>query len=221
MARLASEADFFAQWDADGNRVPGTGNLYDNYRRYPFFAERADIIAARFPTSIGKLVIFGCGFGYLVDELFQRGYDAWGVDAADYARNQAAAVLPFESASRVILANMVTPAALNAVRAAAGLTGNQRFAVGISEDVLPVCTDQAEVRVGIESSHGIVSTTPGRMLHFITCTKPEQQGDMQSRLPGLLWLSRAQWRALINTRVGQYPGFPNDLSFDCEGYAEF
>lgn len=218
MSRLASQADFFASYDAQGNKIPGTGNLYDEYKRFPFFAWRADEIARRFTPSVGKLVIFGCGFGYLVDELVQRGFDAWGVEMADYARGKAAEVLPFASANRVVLANMANAAALNNVRSAAGLTGNQRFAVGISEDVLPVCTDESEARVGIETAHGIVSNTAGRFLHWITCTKPSAPGDLDSRYPGLLWRSRAEWRAIIDTPVGMsFSGFENDVCFDPEG----
>lgn len=221
MSRLASQADFYASYDQDGNKIPGTGNIYDEYRRYPFFAERATIVASLFPTSIGKVVIFGCGFGYLVDELVQRGYDAWGVEGADYARNKAAEVLPFGSANRVVLANMTNQSALNQVRNAAGLSGNQRFAVGISEDVLPVCTDETEARVALVAGHGIVSTTAGRMLHWITCSKPETQGDLDTRLPGLLWRSRAQWAAIIRNQIPQYTGFPADRCWDAEGNVEF
>jgi hypothetical protein len=212
MSRLASQADFFASYDAEGNKIPGTGNLYDEYRRFPFFAERANEIANRFPTSIGKIVVFGCGFGYLVDELVQRGFDAWGVEAADFARNKAAEVLPFASASRIVLANIANRAALNNVRAAAGLTGNARFALGISEDVLPVCTDAAEAQLALAECRRIISTTPGRFVHWITCTKPEDQAQQVQRLPGLLWLSRAEWRAIIGT---------TDLCFDTEGNVEF
>src|ERR1044072_3702490 len=113
MSRLASQTDFFASYDAQGVKIPGTGVMYDNYQRFPFFAERANIIASRFATNIGKIVVFGCGFGYLVDELVQRGYDAWGLDGADYARNKAAEVLPFASANRVVLADMGNNQALN------------------------------------------------------------------------------------------------------------
>ncbi len=221
MSRMASQVDFFASYDAEGVKIPGTGNLYDHYTRYQFFAERASIIAQRFAPNIGKVVVFGCGFGYLVDELVQRGYDAWGVEMADYARNKAAEVLPFASANRVILANMANNQALNAVRNAAGLTGNQRFAVGISEDILPVCTDENEVRVALTAGHGIVSTTAGRMIHWITCSKPETQGDLDFRLPGLLWKSRTQWATLIRTNAAQFNGFPGDVCYDAEGNVEF
>lgn len=208
MSRLASATDFFAVYDTQGAKVPGTGVLYDDYRRFPFFAERAAFIASRWPTSVGKVCVFGCGFGYLVDELVQRGYDAWGVEMADYARNKAAEVLPFASASRVVLANMANRAALSAVRTAAGLTGNQRFGLAVSEDVLPVCTDEAEAQLGLAECRRIVSTTVGRFLHFITCTNPQNPDDLDARLPGLLWRSPAQWRAIIG---------PGDVIVNAEG----
>jgi SAM-dependent methyltransferase len=201
MSRLASASDFHAQYDAQGVKIAGTGSLYDDYRRYPFFGWRADFIAARWPISVGKVVVFGCGYGYLVDELVQRGYDAWGVEAADYARNKAAEVLPFASANRVVLANIANRQALAAVRTAAGLTGQARFGLGISEDVLPVCTDEAEAVLAINECRRIVSTTAGRFLHIITCSNGNLE-DLNNRLPGLLWRSPAQWRAIVNSAGG-------------------
>lgn len=208
MSRLASAADFFATYDGEGNKVPGTGNLYDEYRRFPFFAERADLIAARFQPSVGKVVVFGCGFGYLVDELVQRGYDAYGIEMSDYARAKATEVLPFASASRIILANMANRSALNSARSAAGLTGNQRFAVGISEDALPVATDEAEARLALDECRRIISTTPGRFVHWITCSDPSNPSDLDNRYPGLLWRSEAEWRAIIG---------PSDIIVNAEG----
>lgn len=213
MSRLASQADFFATYDLDGNKVPGTGTLYDNYQRYPFFAERANILAARYPVNLGKCVVLGCGFGYLVDELVQRGYDCWGVEAADYARNKAAEVLPFASANRVVLANVANRSALNAVKTAAGLNAaNGRFAWGVTEDLLPTCTDEAEVQLGLAEVRRMISTTAGRFAHIITCTKPSDPSDLDRRLPGLLWRSRAQWRAIIGAV---------DFCLDAEGNVEF
>lgn len=216
MSRLASQTDFFASYDAQGVKVPGTGVLYDSYTNVAasgLFAQRADLIAAQWPTSLGKVVILGCGFGYLVHELVVRGYDAWGVEAADYARNKAAEVLPFGSASRVVLANMANRSALATVRAAAGLTGNQRFAVGISEDVLPVCTDEAEATLALSECRRIISTTAGRFGHFITCTDGMDAYQQNNSFPGLLWRTRAQWRAIIGAADICWDAFSGNTAF--------
>jgi hypothetical protein len=209
MARLASQTDFHADFTADGTKIPGTGILYDDYRRYDFFAERAAFVASRWPISIGKVVVIGCAYGYLVDELFKLGYDAWGVEASDFARNKAASVLAFAPANRIQLANATNRSALNSVRAAAGLSGNARFGLAISEDVLPVCTNETEAQLALGECRRITNN----FLHIITCTKPENPGDLDIRFPGLLWRSRTQWRTIINA--------PAEICIDAEGHIEF
>jgi hypothetical protein len=206
MSRGASLTDFHAQYDAQGNKIPGTGVLYEDYRRYSFFADRAAYIVNRWAANVGKILIVGCGYGYLVDELFRiHGRDAWGVELTDYARNKASEVLPFASASRVVLADMANRNAMNSVRSAAGLTGQQNWGLVVTEDVLPVCTSEAEAQVGLTE----VRRSANNLLHIITCTKPEQPDDMDSRFPGLLWRSRAQWRVIINR--------PAEVCLDTEG----
>ena len=59
MGRIASIEDF------------EQGGLYTSYTRYPFFKERATNLKGRITT--GKVLIVGCGWGYLVDELVKLG----------------------------------------------------------------------------------------------------------------------------------------------------
>lgn len=180
MGRLASSADFEGPsglyWE------PGTEQ---GYRRYEFFARRADLILARHGAG-GKVLVVGCGWGFLVDELLARGYDAWGLDGSAYAVAKAAEVLPAASAGRVLLADAMNRSQVAAVRAAAGLSGNQRFKLVVTEDVLPVLTD-AEVAIAVAECRRVASN----VLHIVTPLQPDTE-----QVAGLNWKTGAQWKTL-------------------------
>jgi cyclopropane fatty-acyl-phospholipid synthase-like methyltransferase len=179
MARLASLADF------------EQGGLYTSYRRYSFFAERREMVMGRFgnPQSAGKLLVAGCGWGYLVEELLTQGYDVWGCDASAYAVAKAQEVLTAAAAARVILADCLVRSQMTALRGTAGLTGNQRFSTAITEDMLPVLTD-AEVPTVLTELRRI---TQLNLFHIITCS------DIPSeRNPALNWKTQAEWKTLVS-----------------------
>jgi SAM-dependent methyltransferase len=216
MSRLATAADF------EGLQP---GALYTEYRRFSFFAARAGFIAARWPVSVGRVLVVGCGYGYLVDELLTRGYDAWGLDAAAYAIGKAQEKLSVGASNRVLLGNMATRGDVNAAKNAMGLGNNARVGLLVTEDVLTTCATQQEATVALTElrRHGT------NYLHILTCSKPgdvvataaEQAAydALQAKLaaspggglrwPGLLWLTRQQWRTLINA--------PAEVMLDAEG----
>lgn len=163
--------------------------LYTAYRRYPFFAERATAINARYTTKV-KALVAGCGYGYLVDELVKLGWDAWGIDASAYAITKGKAELP-AIATRLIQADAGNASQMSAVRTAAGLTGNRRFGLIVTEDILPVCTDAEANTILQQLRANLVAGGP--MLHIIT---PGNPADPAKFAP-LNWKSVAQWRALI------------------------
>lgn len=66
--RLANEQDFF-------------GSIYTNYRHHEGYAKRARLFRF-FPEPI---LVVGCGFGFLVEELLNLKKEAWGIDASPYA----------------------------------------------------------------------------------------------------------------------------------------
>jgi cyclopropane fatty-acyl-phospholipid synthase-like methyltransferase len=189
MARLASLADF------------EQGGLYTSYRRYPFFAERREMVMGRFgnPQSAGKILIAGCGWGYLVEELLTQGYDVWGCDASAYAVGKAQEVLTAPAAARVILADCLVRSQMTALRGTAGLTGNQRFSTVITEDMLPVLTN-AEVTTVLTELRRIAQLN---LFHIITCSDVPAE-----REPTLNWKTQAEWQAIVapdwsmNTETG-------------------
>ncbi len=164
---------------ADASRFEG--GWYTTYQRYPFFAERAAWIHAQVPA--GKLLIAGCGPGYLVDELVKLGRDAWGIDAAPYCASRF--VLP----ARIMQADSLVRSQLAAVRSFAGLQGNARFAALVTDDLLACFTD-AEVTIAVNESRRIATV----VLHIVTCSKANDVPG--SRNPELNWKTHAQWAAL-------------------------
>ncbi len=164
---------------ADASRFEG--GWYTAYQRYPFFAARAAWVSAQIPT--GKILVAGCGPGYLVDELVNLGRDAWGIDAASYCATRF--VLP----ARTMQADSLVRSQLAAVRTFAGLQGNARFAGLVTDDLLP-CFSDGEVTIAITESRRIATV----VLHIVTCSKAGDPAG--SRNPELNWKSHAQWAAL-------------------------
>lgn len=186
MARIATIEDF---------GVPGqsSGYLYDDgYREYPFHDERAAWIASRWP-GIGKTIVVGCALGYLVKHLRLLGIEAYGFDLSQWAIDRVdPAAAPF-----CMFADTARQQDRRAVKQMAGIASNGRFALAVTEDVLPVLTDnEAGVLVSVCQSDAL------NVGHIITCTHPEIPGDLASRYAPLNWKSQAEWRALINSAGG-------------------
>lgn len=174
--RLATQADFHG------------GSQYTDYRRYPFFSERAAIIRQRFPAATSVLIA-GCGYGYLVDELQKLGINAWGCDASPYATGRAAQELG-QNGRFVLQGDCTTAAGMTAVRAAAlGGGANRRFAVCVTEDLLPALAD-IEVTATLTALRG-VSTT---LFHIITPGNPSDHAKVDKAMN---WKSISEWKALV------------------------
>jgi hypothetical protein len=170
---------------ADASRFEGgAGAWYSNYTRYAFFAQRAAWIHATVPT--GKLLIAGCGWGYLVDALVKLGRDAWGIDASAYCVGKA--VVP----GRVLQRSALVRADVNAVKTAAGIAANGRFAAGVTEDLLP-CLSVPE----ITSALGELRRACTTLLHIVT------PGDGTAQPPGRVaemnWRTTQGWKDLVGS----------------------
>jgi hypothetical protein len=107
--RLASELDFY------------NGPVYTNYRHHEGYAKRAQLLQ-HLPEP---LLIVGCAFGFLVDELLKLKIDAWGIDASKWAVEK-------RVSERVVLADILN-------------MPFSHFSTVVTEDLLPCLTD-AEVK---------------------------------------------------------------------------
>lgn len=174
MSRLASVQDF------------EQGGLYfPPYQRFPFFGTRADTLRGRFQTV--KILIAGCGWGYTVDELVQRGADAWGVDASSYAIDRS--VVP----ARTRLGDCSVKADMDAIRTVAGLRGNKFFDVIVTEDLLTCCESEAEVQTMMTT----LRASGTLLVHILSVTDGTPRDLADYCAPGLLWRTPDQWRTIV------------------------
>lgn len=198
MSRVYSEADYH-------------GVVDDQYRRYPFFSDRA--VRARGVLQAiltSKILIAGCGWGFLIEELTNQGFtDVWGCDASDYAVNTAAPRDIPSLSSRVLLGDVTSDQSMIDVANAAGLPGNNpRFRACITEDILP-CAETVEEA---QQMLTVLRTRARALFHFIT--PRDQLGVLQpdgsvvwpwgeqAQMPGFLWLSEQEWIDLIGPGEG-------------------
>lgn len=175
MARLATPEDF------------EQGGLYTSYYRYPFFAQRAEEVRRRFPAGI-KILVAACGWGYLVEDLLGLGFDAWGCDAAQYAIDKSREVLTAQASERILKADITVQGDIDVVRAAANLSGKQKFSLCITEDVYPCMSDEE-----VTASLTVLRSAASALFHIATCGQPNDR----HRDSSLNWKSPSEWKALI------------------------
>jgi hypothetical protein len=180
VARIASEQDFLG------------GGLYDGYQEFPYFANRAAWIQAQYP-GVGKIAVIGCAYGYLVKHLRLLGLQAWGYDLSQWALNRvdpaAAPYCMFVDATR--------QQDRRSFKQLAGISVNGKFSLAITEDVLPVLTEnEAGVLVSVCQSDA------DNTLHIIMATHPEIPGDLESRFAPITWKPQSEWRQLVNAAGG-------------------
>ena len=189
---LATQQDF-----EPANPIEGAAALYyepdqplgSGYRQYDFFQQRIDQLKGRVAPNNQKLAIWGCAFGYLVELAVNAGYDAYGFDASAYAINRGKQVMPAAIASRLFLRDATVAADVTASRNDAGLKGNTRFALLVTEDMFTCLTD-AEVQTALPLLRGACSANLGHMLTVL-----ERTGTGND--PRINWKSIAAWKALL------------------------
>lgn len=175
------------------------GGLYGPtpYHEYPFFQERIDALRGRFAPNGQKLAIWGCGYGYLVNLAVQVGYDAFGFDVSSYAINKGKQLLPAIS-NRLFVRDALSAQDVANSRKDAGLKGNQKFALLVTEDLLSVLTD-SEVTTAVGN---LRVSALSNLLHIVSPLNPEDNQD-----PRLNWKTIPEWLAIVA---------PPDFVYDAE-----
>jgi hypothetical protein len=193
MSRYATATDYFG------------GAMYDAYGHFPIHTERADWIIAKWPGVVGqKVLIAGCGPGaYLVEELVNRGVNCFGIDGFQKNANHGFVTItpPPAIAARCILdADMSNNSDAARIKGNqyAKITGQQKFYLIVTEDVLSCLTTQ-EITVGV----GIAQSNADRVLHILMCNRSADGPDPErDTTMGLNWWTEAAWRTLINSAGG-------------------
>lgn len=174
MSLIATAADF------------EQGGLYDPpYHRYPFFDARAATLHGRFVSQ--KMLVAGCGYGYLVDDLVTAGFDAYGVDASAYAISKGQTLLPAISA-RLAVADALNGASLDTAGKAFGLKGQQRWPLLVTEDMLTCCSD-AEIATALTNLRARATA----LGHIVTIL--DTAGE--ARDARINWKTLADWKQLV------------------------
>jgi len=192
---LATQQDFEPANPSEGaaalyyepNQPLGTG-----YRQFSFFQARIDQLKGRIAPNNQKLAIWGCAWGFLVQDAVTAGYDAYGFDASAYAINKGKQIMPANIASRLFQRDATVSADVTASRNDAGLKGNTRFALLVTEDMFTCLTD-AEINTALPLLRGVCSANLGHMVLPLEQTGNGQPGD-----PRINWKSIAQWKALLS-----------------------
>lgn len=220
MPRLASRIDFEpnpndpAEYEKAMYFNPHTGGGYNHPGRQKIYVKRADAIDREFgPPGTQKVVIAGCGYGYLVAILKDRGWDVVGFDLGDYALQRILdGEIPADKQLLVVKADVMDtngPESTQTVRQLAGLTGQQKFDLCISEDLLP-CLDDTELATALPNMRDMADT----VAHIVTTVMVEDPpGTYMSAAdlhPGqaLNWKTPEDWLALVGSdiliRTGTY-----------------
>lgn len=170
-SRIASENDF------------ENGELYTNYHRFPFFKTRAKLIEKE---CSGKILIAGCGWGFLIEECLELNLDVWGIDASEYALQKAKENVNQSSLSRIFLANVFDD--ISSILKHANTT---KFDWCVTEDLLPVIKDFA-TNQAIENMRKYAN----KFLHIVT---PKIESSDQH--PDLTWKHIEEWKEIFKHDV--------------------
>ncbi len=189
MSRIGTLADFGL----------GAGPFADNrmYTQFDpnanYLVQRAAAIRGRFATLTISILVAGCGTGIMVKRLKDLGYtNVWGCDISTELINYGKAQYP-DIASRLLVANCLnnsgnTLPSMTGVRRAAGLSGNNRFTLLITDDLLTVMSN-AEVATCLP----ILRATGSTVIHVLWPLDPTTTQD-----PTLNWKTVPQgWQAVI------------------------
>jgi hypothetical protein len=194
MSLLASQPDFEPATPEEGATAlyynPDMPDGVTGYRLYPMFQMRIDQLKGRLQPNNQKVAIWGCAFGYLVQLAVGAGYDAHGFDASAYAVQRASQILPANIASRIHLRSALVAADVTASRADAGLSGNQRFALLLTEDML-TCMSDAEINTCLPL---LRASSQANLGHMVTTIEEAGTG----RDARINWKTVAQWKALLS-----------------------
>jgi len=178
----------------------GAGPFTDNrmYTQYEptakYLVDRAANIRGRFATLSTTILVAGCGIGVLVKLFKDLGYtNVWGCDFSTELINYGKTLYP-DIASRLLVANCLNNSgnalpSMTGVRRAAGLSGNNRFTLCITDDML-TCMSNAEVATCLT----VLRATATTLFHVLWPIDPAAT----TQDPSLNWKEVPQgWQATI------------------------
>jgi hypothetical protein len=147
---------------------------------------RIDWLKATYPPSNQKLAIWGCGWGGLVDLAVTAGYDAWGFDASTYVIPRGKQVHGSVS-TRLFQADALNSTQVANTSKSAGIKGQGKFALLITEDML-TCMSDAEVTKTLP----YLRSESTVVIHMVSPLDPTAQQDAR-----INWKAATAWKTLV------------------------
>ncbi len=157
---------------------------YDEYRRYDFFRHDAEFIASTFNLINKTVLVVGCAYGYLVDELRKQGIKSFGVDNSVYARSRINRVFELEPDKKVLEGDTSKSTVWTGIKTQIGTIDFL-----ITEDLF---TDFEDSQISPFLS--LCRNHSSRRLHILTCA-PER--PIQNRDHHFNWKSFAEWDSIL------------------------
>jgi len=189
---LATPADFEPANENEGANAlyyrPHDGSGYDHQAEY--FNARIAWLKSFAPPTNQKIAVWGCGWGTLVKLAVEAGYDAFGFDAADYAVTKGKGVHA-PHAGRLFKRDALLSGDTTGSKRDAGLKGQAKFAVVVTEDLL-TCMGDNEILTTLPLLRSIATTCA----HMITPEDPwaSENGLNDFRIN---WKPPADWKAML------------------------
>lgn len=155
------------------------------------FEARADLVEHYAPAG-GSVLVVGCGFGWLIEKLLERGLDAYGVDSSPYiiANLQTESDVP----ERIRKAQIGWEPGGSSTRLAT-LGFPTQYDVVVDEDVAPALWG-GELAV-FNSTLTALTKQGGTTLHFTSCLRPNGMlGDSS-----LQWKTIGEWKQTAQNHV--------------------
>ena len=170
--------------DASGNPMGGTWYKPPpqlSWEMWParvaVFRQLTGLAPAASRSDAGpKVLVCGCGYGYVCWHLWDQGFSAWGVDG-QWAQGQALTGQKLPNiADHVIAGDCTIATDMANVRSQAGIGRNRRFDAVITDDLLSAADSAAEVQAMLTAIRNEVApTNRARVIHFISMYDPTKE----------------------------------------------
>jgi hypothetical protein len=170
------------------------------------FGKRKDWLTGYGLDNNAKVLVIGCGFGFLLEYLIDAGIpDVWGIDPGDWYWD-AANDGEWRSDVKPLVANdwIGSGTEQASLQALPGVSGQAKFTWIVDEDAATMHTD-AELPAFITACEDrLQGNVKGRIIHIVTPLRFTGPGDS-----AVNWKTMAEWKAIapdhnwVDARTGE------------------
>jgi len=157
---------------------------------FPFYRRRVNALVAAFPIQpADRILVAGCGFGYIIDEFKDAGFpNCWGIDSSSYISGRRS----IEATDTTLFVSDTITGGGRVKAALRSLTGDDIFHWVISESLLEGQTD-AEIPALLNAAEGVLdpSVTQDHIIHMVVPLQSDASQDAEFN-----WKTLADWNAM-------------------------